>query len=74
MWSPMTTAGTDRRQVRRRAPGFCNLPARAHAAPTGTPTDSTAYECIDAVYDHITDSGICTDPGRQLVIYGQSSA
>jgi pimeloyl-ACP methyl ester carboxylesterase len=40
--------------------------------PQIRPTEKQTYKDIDAVYQFLVDTGRVTDPGKQIVLYGQS--
>lgn len=50
------------------------LTAFAQRARTGTPLESNCYADIDAAYDYVCKTGMCSNPADELILYGQSGA
>jgi pimeloyl-ACP methyl ester carboxylesterase len=43
-----------------------------YGSSSGTPSEAATYADIEAAYDFLVSSGVCTEPDRQIVLYGQS--
>jgi fermentation-respiration switch protein FrsA (DUF1100 family) len=43
-----------------------------YGASSGEPSEAHTYADICAAYDHLVARGICQDPAKQIVLYGQS--